>query len=75
MEEGEVNVAELKVIPPYTCKLIRLSKGKTVGELKCDKFNTKTYTFNVSKCDKIFDVLVAYGQIIVPPGSKNPPFE
>ena len=30
LEEGEVNVAKLKVGPPYACKLIRPSKGNTL---------------------------------------------
>lgn len=33
---------------------------------KSDKFPKKTYTFDVTKCDKIFDLLVADGQILVP---------
>ena len=75
MEEIEVNVDELKVGPLYACKPISPSKGKTIKEPKNDIFSTKTYTFDVSKCDEIFDVLVSDGQIIVPPGSKNPPLE
>lgn len=34
-----------------------------------------TYTFDVSKCDKIFDLLVKDGQIIIPQGLKDPPLE
>jgi hypothetical protein len=42
---------------------------------KNDKFPKKTYTFNVIKCDEIFDLLVKDGQMIVPPGAKVPPLE
>ena len=59
----------------YTCATIKPSKGKTVEEPKNDIFSTKTYTFDVSKYDEIFDFLVSDGQIIVPPGSKNSPLE
>ena len=52
MEEGEVNVAKLKDGPPYACKPIRLSKGKTVESPKIDNINTKTYIFDMSKCDE-----------------------
>lgn len=40
-----------------------------------DKFPKKTYTFDVTKCDEIFDLLVKDGQMIVPPGAKVPPLE
>jgi hypothetical protein len=68
-------VAELKPGPPYTCKLLRHSNGKNPVEPKNDKFFTKTYTFDISKCDYIFDLLVIDGQIIVPKGLKVPPIE
>lgn len=35
----------------------------------------KTYTFDVTKCDKIFDLLVYDGKIIVPKGRKTPPLK
>ena len=40
MEEGEVNMAELKAGPPYACKPIRPSKGKMVEEPKNDASST-----------------------------------
>ena len=40
MEERGVNVAELKVGPPYACKPIKPSKGKTIEEPKNDTSNT-----------------------------------
>ncbi|XP_058727724.1 uncharacterized protein LOC131599348, partial [Vicia villosa] len=74
-EEGEVNVAELKPGPPYICKLLKPSKDKNLVESKNEKFSSKTYSFDITKCDEIFDLLVSDGQIIVPPGLKNPPLE
>lgn len=35
----------------------------------------KTYTFDVTKCDNFFDLLVYDGQIIIPKGLKTPPLE
>src|SRR4051812_2388097 len=74
-EEGEVNVAELKPGPPYICKLLKPSKDKNLVESKNEKFSSKTYSFDITKCDEIFDLLVSDGQIIFPPGLKNPPLE
>lgn len=73
--DNKINVAELKPgPPPYTCKLLKPSNGKNPMETgKNEKFVTKTYTLDVSKCDKIFDLLVKDGQIIVPRGLKDPP--
>jgi hypothetical protein len=42
---------------------------------KNDKFPKKTYTFDVTKCDEIFYLLVKDVQMIVPPGAKVPPLE
>lgn len=44
-----------------------------VEPVKNDKFVTKTYTFDITKCDEIFDLLVSNGKIIVPPDLKTPP--
>jgi hypothetical protein len=74
-DESEVNVAELKPGPPYICKLLRPSNGKNPIEPKNDKFITKTYTFDITKCDEIFDLLVTDGQIVVPKDLKIPPIE
>lgn len=50
--------------------------GKNPTEAKkTDKYVAKTYTFDVSKCEEIFDLLVKDGQIIVPQGLKDPPLE
>lgn len=40
--------------------------------LVSEKFITKTYTYDVTKCDEIFDLLVFDGQIILPKGLKMP---
>ncbi|CAJ2649107.1 unnamed protein product [Trifolium pratense] len=74
-DDSDINVAELKPGPPYTCKLLRPLNGKNPIEPKNDKFVTKTYTFDITKCDEIFDLLVTDGQIIVPKDMKIPPIE
>ncbi|KAH1247616.1 hypothetical protein GmHk_06G017478 [Glycine max] len=75
IEDNEVDLAELKPGPPYVCKLLRPSNGKNPVEPKNDKFVSKTYTFDITKCDEIFDLLVTDGQVIVPKGLKVPPIE
>jgi hypothetical protein len=68
-------LAELKPGPPYVCKLLKPSNGKNLVEPKNEKFISKSYTFDITKCDEIFDLLVTDGQIIVPKGLKLPPIE
>ncbi|WJX34091.1 hypothetical protein P8452_22239 [Trifolium repens] len=75
VEQGEVDLAELKPGPPYTCKLLKPSNGKNPVEPKNDKYVSKTYTFDITKCDEIFDLLVTDGQIVVPKGVKIPPLD
>ncbi|XP_045797576.1 uncharacterized protein LOC123891716 [Trifolium pratense] len=75
IEDNEINVAELKPGPPYVCKLLKPSNGKNPVEPKNDKFVAKTYSFDITKCDEIFDLLVTDGQIVVPKGLKAPPLE
>jgi len=75
VEENEINLAELKDGPPYVCKLLRPSNGKTPEEPKNEKYPPKTYTFDVTKCEEIFDLLVADGIILVPKNLKVPPVE
>lgn len=66
-------MAELKPEPPYTCKLLKPSNEKSRIEAeKTDKYVAKTYIFDVSKCDEIFDLLVKDGQIIIPQGLRDP---
>src|ERR1044072_8607886 len=75
-EEVEVDLAELKQAPPYSCKLLVPTKGKEIVENeKSDKFPMKVYTFDVTKCDEIFDLLVKDGQLIVPSNVKIPPLD
>src|SRR3954465_1880263 len=75
-EEVEIDLAELKEAPPYSCKLLTPSNGKNpVENDKNDKFPKKIYTFDVTKCDEIFDLLVKDCHMIMPPNSKVPPLE
>lgn len=74
VEENEIHLLELKLGPLYACKLPTPSNGKNiVGIEKSDKFPKKTYTFDMTKCDVIFNLLVEDGQILVPRGAKVPP--
>ncbi|KAK2388635.1 hypothetical protein QL285_062295 [Trifolium repens] len=75
IDDSDINVAELKPGPPYTCKLLRPSNGKNPVEPKNEKYATKTYTFDITKCDVIFDLLVSNGQIVVQKDLKIPPIE
>ncbi|KAK2449663.1 hypothetical protein QL285_008835 [Trifolium repens] len=75
VEQGEIDLAELKPGPPYTCKLLKPSNGKNPVEPKNDKYVSKTYTSDITKCDEIFDLLVTDGQIMVPKGVKIPPLD
>ncbi|XP_050896651.1 uncharacterized protein LOC127103431 [Lathyrus oleraceus] len=76
IDKSEVNMEELKPEPSYACKVLKPSNGKNpLGAERTDKYVAKTYTFDVSKCDEIFDLLVKDGQIIVPQGLKDPPLE
>ena len=72
--EVEVDVAEMKPRPSYECKLLFPYKGKNPVENN-PKFPAKTYTFDVTKCEEIFDLLVKDGQILVPPGAKLLPLK
>ncbi|XP_050874989.1 uncharacterized protein LOC127078591 [Lathyrus oleraceus] len=75
-DENEVDLAELKQGAPYACKVLAPSNGKNpIKPEKNDKFTKKNYTFNVTKCDEILDLLVKDGQMIIPPGAKVPPLE
>jgi len=54
---------------------LRPSNGKNPEEPKNDIYPPKTYTFDVTKCEEIFDLLVADGIILVPKNLKVTPFE
>lgn len=48
------------------CTLFTPTNEKNPSELeKNDKFPKRTYTFDVTKCDEIFDLLVVDGQVLV----------
>lgn len=62
VEESEVDMVQLKSGPPYVCKFLTPANGKNPAEPKeNDKIPKKTYTFDMTKCDEIFDLLVSYG--------------
>ncbi|XP_027337413.1 uncharacterized protein LOC113851132 [Abrus precatorius] len=66
---NEVNVAELKPGPPYVCQSLKPLKIK-------DKTRpNKSYAFDVSKADHIFDILLKDGQIILSDDHKIPTLE
>jgi len=54
---------------------LRPFDGNNPVEPKNEKYVPKTYTFDVAKCDEIFNLLVADGKVIVPKGLKIPPLE
>jgi len=75
VERCKVNIAKLEPGPPYTCKLLRLSDGKNPVKPSSERYVPKTYTFDVTKSDEIFDLLVADVQVVVPKELKIPPLE
>ena len=77
VEESEIDLAELKQGPLYSCRFLMPSNGKnpTESEKNSDRLPKKTYSFDVTKCDEIFDLLVKDSQMIVPPWAKMPPLE
>ncbi|XP_050919014.1 uncharacterized protein LOC127136510 [Lathyrus oleraceus] len=70
----DIDVAELKLGSAYECRSLLPAQGRNHVEHN-PKFPLKTYTFDVSKCEEIFDLLVKDGQMVVPPGTKMPPLE
>lgn len=59
VKENKVNLAELKLGFPYVCKVLRYSKEKNpIKPSRNEIFVTKTYTFDVTKYDEIFNPLV-----------------
>ncbi|XP_050908334.1 uncharacterized protein LOC127121956 [Lathyrus oleraceus] len=52
-DDNEIDLVELTQGPPYACKVLAPSNGKNpVEPKKSDKFPKKTYTFDITKCDK-----------------------
>lgn len=75
-DEYEIDIAELMQGPPYSCKVLASSNGKNpVKPEKSEAFPKKTYTFDVTKCDEIFDLLVKDDHMIVPHSAKIPPIK
>ena len=65
--ETEVNLAELKKGPPYICSLLKKlpsSEKSNDSKLKSEK----KYSFDISKSDKIFYVLLKDKQLILSEG-------
>ena len=54
-EEDEICVAKLQHVPPYTSQMLKLDEKQ--------KFRISKYSFDVTKVDKIFDVLLKDKQI------------
>ena len=75
VERGKVNITELKLGSTYTCKSLRPSDGKNPVGPSSERYVLKTYTFDITKSDEIFDLLVADGQVVVPKDLKIPPLE
>ena len=67
MNLAEVRVAELQAGPPYACPSLKLVKGKE----KSNPSN-KSYSFDITKADQIFDVLLKVKQTILLKGEKMP---
>ena len=64
----EAFVAELKSGPPYVCASLKPVKGKE----KTFASNNKIYSFNITKSEQIFNVLLKGKQIVLPEGKKMP---
>jgi len=75
VERGKVNITELKLGSTYTRKSLRPSDGKNPVGPSSERYVLKTYTFDITKSDEIFDLLVADGQVVVPKDLKIPPLE
>jgi len=65
----------LKSGAPYTCKSLRPFDGNNPVETSNERYVPKTYTFDVSKCDEIYNLLVADGQVITHTDVKIAPLE
>jgi len=55
--------------------LLRPSDGNNPIESSNERYVPKTYTFDVTKCDEIYDLLATDGQVVVPKDLKIPPLE
>jgi len=75
VETKEVDIVELRPWPPYTCKSLRPSDGDNPIESSNERYVPETYTFDLTKCDEIYDLLVVDGQVVAPKDVKIPPLE
>ncbi|RYR26947.1 hypothetical protein Ahy_B02g061270 [Arachis hypogaea] len=65
--EAEVDLAELKKGPPYVCSLLKnLPTNEKSNDSKLK--SGKKYSFDISKSNQIFDVLLKDKQLILPEG-------
>ena len=64
---AEVRVAELQTGPSYVCASLKPVKGKEKANI-----SNKFYSFNITKVDQIFDVLLNDKHIILLKGKKMP---
>ncbi|RYR13882.1 hypothetical protein Ahy_B04g070646 isoform E [Arachis hypogaea] len=65
--ETEIDLAELKKGPPYVCSLLKkLSSSEKSNESKLK--SGKKYSFDISKSDQMFYVLLKDKQLILPEG-------
>jgi len=71
VEVKEDDITELKLGPPYMCKSLRPSYGKNPVETSNERYVPKMYTFDVSKCDEIYDLLVVDGQVVLTEWSRK----
>ena len=65
-DSSEINlakgrVAELQAGSPYVCASLKLEKGKEKTNL-----NNQSHSFDITKVDQIFDVLLKDKQIVLP---------
>ena len=59
-DESELHVAELQARPPYICTYLKPVKGKE----KLNSISHKSYSFDITKVDQIFDIELKDKQII-----------
>jgi hypothetical protein len=64
VERREVDIAELRPGPPYTCKSLMSSDGKNPVKSSNEIYVPKIYMFDVTKFDEIYDLLVVDGQVV-----------
>jgi hypothetical protein len=55
-DESEIDVAELKLGPPYVCKVLNPCNSKDISKITA--WSQKVYGFDITKADMIFDVLM-----------------